>query len=164
MDVMDAGAWVAKWEADVPPLQTVLWGPLQAREMGFDGWEWQDGGETGFIAHNKQIRLPAGFATSTLIVQNRLRKAFLTIYLGGYPANVPSGQRRLDQEKVMMQAQAILARLAKKPVELRLMGEITLVDSVNDATVDGGMAQAIDPPVEPPQVEAVQNRDGVWEV
>lgn len=160
---MDAGAWVAKWEADVPPLQTVLWGPLQAREMGFDGWEWQDGGETGFIAHNKHIRLPAGYATSTLIVQNRLRKAFLTVYLGGYPANVPAGQRRLDQEKVMAQAQTILARLAKQPVTMELMGEITLIDSVNDVTLDAGMRPIEAPPAATP-VDAVQNRDGVWEV
>lgn len=155
MDVLDAGVWVAKWEADVPKLKTVLWGPLQAKEMGFTGWEWQDGGETGFIAHNPHIRLPAGFGTSTLIVQNRPRKAYLTVYLGGYPADAPASQRRLDQEKVVGQAQVFLTRLAKQPVKLVFQGEMTLVDNVNDATVEA--PKAVLP-------EAPTSTHDVWEV
>lgn len=170
MDMMDAGVYVAKWEADVPKLQTVLWGPLQAKEMGFTGWEWQDGGETGFVAHNPHTRLPAGFATSTLIVQNRSRKAYLTVYLGGYPADVPAAQRRLDQDKVVAQAQTFLARLAKQPVTLAFQGEVSLVDSVNDATLDGGRPAGIAAPREgaspvsdePTDLEA--ERSGVWEI
>lgn len=162
MDVLDAGAWVAKWEADVPKLQTVLWGPLQAKEMGFEGWEWQDGGETGFIAHNPQVRLPAGFATSTLIVQNRMRKAYLTVYFGGYPADVPAAQRRMDQDKVASAAQTFLSRLARQPVTMTFQGEITLVDNVNDATIGAPAAPALAPTTEPSVIEA--ERSGVWEV
>ncbi len=171
MDVLDAGIWVAKWEAEVPKLQTVLWGPLQAKEMGFDGWEWQDGGETGFVAHQPHHRLPAGFATSTLVVQNRVKKATLTVYLGGYPADVPAAQRRLDQEKVMGQAQLFLSRLAKKPVTFQLQGEITLLDAVNDAVVDAPVLAATHAPARAaaPRPQAVQDdpapeRSGVWEL
>jgi hypothetical protein len=161
MDVLDAGVFVAKWEADVPPLQTVLWGPLAAKEMGFTGWEWQDGGETGFVAHNPHIKLPAGFATSTLIVQNRKKKAYLTVYFGGYPANVPEAQRRTDQQKVVSGVEGFLTRLAKQPVALRFMGEVALVDNVNDAVVEGRLEAPALPPRRTPQ--AVE-RSGVWDV
>lgn len=154
MDVLDAGVYVAKWEADVPKLQTVLWGPLQAKEMGFEGWEWQDGGETGFVAHNPHIRLPAGFATSTLIVQNRKRKAYLTIYFGGYPADVPEAHRRTDQQKVVSAVEAFLTRLAKQSVTLVLQGEVAMVDNVNDATVEA--------PAPAPALAAPDR--GVWDV
>lgn len=136
MDILDAGVYCAKWEARVPPLQTVLWGPLQAKEMGFSGWEWQDGGETGFITHRPHVKMPAGFATATLIVQNRTKRAYLTVYLGGYPADVPEAQRRLDQERLVGQAQAFLTRLAKQPVTLEFQGEVRLVDNVDDATLE----------------------------
>lgn len=158
MDVLDAGVYVAKWEADVPRLQTVLWGPIQAKEMGFTGWEWQDGGETGFVAHNAHIRLPAGFATSTLIVQNRPKKAYLTIYFGGYPADVPEAQRRTDQQKVVTAVEAFLSRLAKKPITLVFQGEVSLVDNVNDATLEAPAPQPAPEPV------AVPERSGVWDV
>ncbi|MGB1587166.1 MAG: hypothetical protein ACPHID_09025 [Thermoplasmatota archaeon] len=155
MDVLDAGVYVAKWEADVPKLQTVLWGPLQAKEMGFEGWEWQDGGETGFVAHNPHIRLPAGFATSTLIVQNRKRKAYLTIYFGGYPADVPEAHRRTDQQKVVSAVEAFLTRLAKQSVTLVLQGEVAMVDNVNDAAVEA-------PAPAPAAIPAPER--GVWDV
>lgn len=136
MDVLDAGVYVAKWEAAVPKgTRPVLWGPLQAKEMGFDGWEWQDGGETGFIAHNPHVKLPAGFATSTLIVVNRLRRAFLTVYFGGYPADVGLDQRALDAKKVVSACELFLTRLARTSVAFQFQGEIALVDNVNDAVV-----------------------------
>ena len=170
MDVLDAGVYAAKWEADVPKgVQPVLWGPIQAKEMGFEGWEWQDGGETGFIAHNPHVRLPAGFGTSTLIVVNRLRKAFLTVYFGGYPADAGVDQRALDAKKVVSACEVFLARLAKRPVQFQFHGEMALVDNLNDAspveaaTGDGGvpentgLAGAEDAPM-------VAERSGVWEL
>jgi hypothetical protein len=167
MDIMDAGVWVAKWEAEVPKLQTVLWGPLQAKEMGFVGWDWQDGGETGFIAHQPHSRLPAGFATSTLIVQNRMKKAYLSVYLGGYPADVKASQRRLDQEKVVGQAQMFLTRLAKKPVKFQFMGEMTLVDNVNDVVVESpanARVAASDASGDSGEAAVISERSGVWEI
>jgi hypothetical protein len=138
MDVLDAGVYVAKWEVRVPKgTRPVLWGPLQAKEMGFDGWEWQDGGETGFIAHNPHVKLPAGFATSTLIVVNRLERAFLTVYFGGYPADVGLDQRALDAKKVVSACELFLTRLARSSVAFQFQGEIALVDNVNDAAVAG---------------------------
>ncbi len=167
MDVLDAGVYVAKWEADVPQgVRPVLWGPLQAKEMGFDGWEWQDGGETGFIAHNPHVRLPAGYATSTLIVVERLKKAFLTVYFGGYPANVGLDQRALDAKKVVGACELFLTRLAKSNVNFVFQGEVALVDNINDAVIDA-------PPAPSPQATAPQraipddveaSRAGVWEV
>lgn len=173
MDVLDAGVYVAKWEADVPPgMKTVMWGPLQAKEMGFDGWEWQDGGETGFIAHNPHIRLPAGFATSTLIVVNRVKKAFLTVYFGGYPANVPSEQRALDAKKVVSACELFLQRLAKQPVRLDFQGEVVLVDNINDHVVEtasGAAADALPARTDPAVIDAEatepeMERSGVWEI
>ena len=157
MDVLDAGVYIAKCTAEVPKLQTILWGPIQAKEMGFEGWEWQDGGETGFVAHNPHIRMPAGFATSTLIVQNRMRKAYLTVYFGGYPVDLPEAQRRTDQQKVVTAVEAFLTRLAKRPVTLELQGEVALVDNVNDATLATPAEPAPAPALEAPS-------RGVWDV
>lgn len=185
MDVLDAGVYVGKWEASVPKgTRPVLWGPLQAKEMGFDGWEWQDGGETGFIAHNAHVKLPAGFATSTLIVVNRLQKAFLTVYFGGYPADVGLDQRALDAKKVVSACELFLTRLAKQTVSFQFQGEIALVDNVNDAALDvggkrGGRPRAlaagvdeaetdVDGDWDDPDDEATQppstQRGGIWEV
>ncbi|MEA3190538.1 MAG: hypothetical protein QOD77_1120 [Thermoplasmata archaeon] len=141
MDVLDAGVWVAKWEARVPKnARMTMWGPLQAREMGFEGWEVQDGGETGFVLHNAGTHLTMGRATSTLIFVRRLEKAFLTVYFGGYPADAPAEQRHLDQKKAVSACEMFLGRLAKEPVRFTLMGEIALVDNVNDHAVEAKAA------------------------
>ncbi|HLF16672.1 MAG TPA: hypothetical protein VI796_04485 [Candidatus Thermoplasmatota archaeon] len=136
MDVMDAGVYAAKFEGRVPKTaQLTLWGPLQAREMGLEGWEVQDGGETGFVFHNAGVKLTMGHATSTLIFVRRLERAFLTVYFGGYPADAPLAQRRLDMQKVVGACETFLTRLSKEPVRFQIMGEMTLVDNVNDAAV-----------------------------
>jgi hypothetical protein len=144
MDVLDAGVFVAKFEARVPKhAKMTLWGPLQAREMGLDGWEVQDGGETGFVIHNAGVHLRMGRATSTLIFARRLEKAFLTVYFGGYPADAPAEQRHLDMRAVVSACELFLARLAKEPVRFQLQGEMTLVDNVNDARAPGAQARTI---------------------
>jgi hypothetical protein len=136
VDVMDAGVYVSKWEARVPKhAKVTLWGPLQAKEMGLDGWEVQDGGETGFIMHNAGVRLTMGRATSTLIFVRRLQSAFLTVYFGGYPADAPAGQRKLDMQKVVAASELFLARIAKEPVKFEFQGELSLVDNSNDAAL-----------------------------
>lgn len=130
MDVLDAGVYVGKWEAAVPKhAKVTLWGPLAAKEMGLDGWEVQDGGETGFVMHNPGVKLTMGRATSTLIFARRLERAFLTVYFGGYPADAPAGQRKLDMQKVVAAAEVFLARIAKQPVKLEFQGELCLVDN-----------------------------------
>jgi hypothetical protein len=142
MDVLDAGVYVGKWEADVGgDVQTVLWGPLAAKEMGFEGWQMQDGGETGFVYHHPHIKLPAGYGTSTLIMVNRLKRAFLTIYFGGYPANLNEAQRRLDAKKIVSAAETFISRLAKTPVRFEFQGEVALVDNINDATIGSAAPQ-----------------------
>jgi hypothetical protein len=136
MDVMDAGVYVSKWEARVPKhAKVTLWGPLQAKEMGLEGWEVQDGGETGFIMHNAGVRLTMGRATSTLIFVRRLQSAFLTVYFGGYPADAPAGQRKLDMQKVVAASELFLGRIAKEPVKFEFQGELSLVDNSNDAAL-----------------------------
>lgn len=133
---MDAGVYVSKWEARVPKhAKVTLWGPLQAKEMGLEGWEVQDGGETGFIMHNAGVKLTMGRATSTLIFVRRLQSAFLTVYFGGYPADAPAGQRKLDMQKVVAAAELFLARIAKEPVKFEFHGELSLVDNSNDAAL-----------------------------
>ena len=130
MDVLDAGVYVGKWEAAVPKhAKVTLWGPLQAKEMGLEGWEVQDGGETGFVMHNAGVKLTMGRATSTLIFARRLERAFLTVYFGGYPADAPAGQRKLDMQKVVAAAEMFLGRLAKQPVTFEFTGELALVDN-----------------------------------
>lgn len=106
-----------------------MWGPLQAREMGFAGWEIQDGGETGFVLHNAGVALTMGRATSTLIFVRRLEKAFLTIYFGGYPTDAPAEQRKMDMKKVVQSCELFLGRLCKEPVSFQSKGELTLVDN-----------------------------------
>ena len=136
MDVMDAGVYVSKWEAHVPKhTKMTLWGPLQAKEMGLDGWEVQDGGETGFVTHNAGTHLTMGRATSTLIFVRRLERAYLTIYFGGYPSDAPQGQRKLDMQKFVVACELFLARLAKQPVQFEFKGEMTLVDNGTDGKV-----------------------------
>lgn len=135
MDVMDAGVFVGKWEAKAPKhTKVTLWGPLAAKEMGLDGWEVQDGGETGFVMHNPGVKLTMGRATSTLIFVRRLERAFLTVYFGGYPTDAPAGQRKLDMQKVITQAELFLTRIAKEPVKFELQGELSLVDNTDAPT------------------------------
>jgi hypothetical protein len=134
MDVMDAGVYVSKWEAKAPKhTKVTLWGPLAAKEMGFDGWEVQDGGETGFVMHNPGVKLTMGRATSTLIFVRRLERAFLTVYFGGYPTDAPAGQRKLDMQKVVTAAELFLTRIAKEPVKFEFKGELGLVDNTDAA-------------------------------
>lgn len=144
MDVMDAGVYVGKWEAAVPKhTKMTLWGPLQAKEMGLDGWEVQDGGETGFVMHNPGVRLTMGKATSTLIFVRRLERAFLTVYFGGYPTDAPGPQRKLDMQKVVGACEMFLAKLAKDKVRFEFQGEVALVDNSDGgaAAKAGGKAQ-----------------------
>jgi hypothetical protein len=130
MDVLDAGVYVGTWEAAVPKhAKVTLWGPLAAKEMGLEGWEVQDGGETGFVMHNAGVKLTMGRATSTLIFARRLERAHLTVYFGGYPADAPAGQRKLDMQKVVAAAELFLARIAKQPVRFQFQGELALVDN-----------------------------------
>lgn len=143
MDVMDAGVYVSKWEAPVGKhAKMTLWGPLQAKEMGLDGWEVQDGGETGFVMHNPGVKLTMGRATSTLIFVRRLERAFLTVYFGGYPADAPTGQRKLDVQKVVAPCEMFLGRLSKDKVRFEFQGELSLVDNVNDASPKRGPPSA----------------------
>ena len=165
MDVWDAGVYVAKWEADLPAgVQTVLWGPLQAKEMGFDGWECQDGGETGFVYHKPHVRLPAGFGTSSLIVVNRLKKAYLTMYFGGYPSSVPAEQRKLDAQKIVSAAQGFLTRLAKAPVTFQFQGEMTLVDHNNDAIAEPAQPAQPAPAISSPNETPPRQDAELWEI
>src|SRR5688572_30215699 len=147
MDVMDAGVFVSKWESRAPKhTKVTLWGPLAAKEMGLEGWEVQDGGETGFVMHNPSVKLTMGRATSTLIFVRRLERAFLTVYFGGYPADAPAGQRRLDMQKVVSQAEIFLTRIAKEPVKFEHQGELALVDNTDAPVPKKGKAAAAPEP------------------
>ena len=146
MDVMDAGVYVSKWEAKAPKhTKVTLWGPLAAKEMGLEGWDVQDGGETGFVMHNPGVKLTMGRATSTLIFVRRLERAFLTVYFGGYPADAPAGQRKLDMQKVVSQAEIFLTRIAKEPVRFEFQGELALVDNTDAPVPKKGKAAPAEP-------------------
>lgn len=135
---MDAGVYVSKWEGKAPKhTKATLWGPLAAKEMGLEGWEVQDGGETGFVMHNPGVKLTMGRATSTLIFVRRLERAFLTVYFGGYPVDAPAGQRKLDMQKVVTAAELFLTRIAKEPVKFEFQGELGLVDNTDAVPVKG---------------------------
>lgn len=129
MDALDAGVFVSRFEARLGKhTQMVLWGPLQAREMGLEGWEVQDGGETGFILH-RHGHLRLGRGTATLIFVRRLERAYLTVYMGGYPTDVPAPQRRMDCEATVREAELFLKRLSKDVVQFEFKGELALVDN-----------------------------------
>lgn len=129
MDVLDAGVYAYRYEAKVPKgLKVVLWGPLQAKELGFASWEYQDGGETGFVYHLPGRAVKLGRATATLIAVRRLDRAFLTIYLAGYPSDASAAQRRLDVKSVVTEAELFLSRLAKESIAFRETQAVALVD------------------------------------
>jgi len=135
MDVLDAGVFVATHEARVPRgTKMALWGPLQAKELGLEGWEVQDAGETGFVLH-QAARLPVGRSTASLIFVRRLEKAFLTVTLAGYPTDAPAAQRRLDLQSAVSAAEVFLTRLAHEPVRFTLKAEVALVDNSEGARV-----------------------------
>ena len=183
MDVLDAGVFVSKWEAKVPRHTKMhLWGPLQARELGLEGWEVQDGGETGFVIHNAGVHLTMGRATSTLIFVRRLERAYLTVYFGGYPTDAPAAQRRLDMQKAVSACELFLGRLAKELVQFQLQADMALVDNSDGARVIDAAAKAetkpagrmlgggargpiIDADERPRPVERAPGKKGkVWEV
>ncbi len=129
MDVLDAGVYAYRYEADVPKgLKVVIWGPLQAKELGFASWEYQDGGETGFVYHLPGRAVKLGRATATLIAVRRLGRAFLTIYLAGYPSDASPAQRRLDVKSIVTEAELFLSRLAKDTIAFRETQAVALVD------------------------------------
>ena len=127
--VLDAGVYCYRFEAEVPRgLRVVLWGPLQAKELGFPDWTYQDGGETGFVYHSMGRALKLGTASTTLIAVRRLGRAFLTVYLAGYPSDASPAQRRLDVQAVVTEAELFLSRLAREPVRLQETRAVALVD------------------------------------
>lgn len=129
MDALDAGAYAYRFEADIPKnLKVVLWGPLQAKELGFDGWKYQDGGETGFVYHLSGRPVRLGLATASLIVVRRLGKAYLSVYLGGYPTDAAPEQRRIDVGSLANEAALFLTRLANQTIEFAEPAEWTLVE------------------------------------
>jgi len=129
MDALDAGAYAYVFEAEVPrTLKVVLWGPLHAKELGFGEWTYQDGGETGFIYHASGRPVRLGVATATLTVVRRIGKAYLSVYVGGYPSDAPVEQRRLDIQSIATEAELFLTRLAKETVRFRSPREWTLVE------------------------------------
>lgn len=128
MDALDAGAYAVVYEAEVPrSLKVTLWGPLMAREFGFEGWTYQDGGETGFIYHLSGRPVRLGLATATLIAVRRLGRAYLAVYLGGYPTDTPEEQRHLDCRAVVTEAELFLSRLANQTVHFSPTRELVLV-------------------------------------
>ncbi len=143
MDALDAGAFAYRFDADVPRhLQVVVWGPLLAREMGFEGWTYQDGGETGFVYHLSGRPVRLGQATATLTVVRRTGKAFLTAYLGGYPTDAPTEQRTLDVRGIVTEAELFLSRLAREPVRFVLSNEWTLLGPTTDPAAPRGRRTA----------------------
>lgn len=129
MDALDAGVYAYVYEADVPrSLKVVLWGPLHAKELGFGEWSYQDGGETGFIYHATGRALRLGLASATLTVVRRTGKAYLSVYVGGYPSDAPVEQRRLDVQSIATEAELFLTRLAKETIRFQAPREWTLVE------------------------------------
>lgn len=129
MDALDAGAYAHVLEADVPRnLKVVLWGPLHTKQLGFEEWTYQDGGETGFVYHSTARAVKMGLATATLIVVRRIQKAYLTVYLGGYPTDAALEQRRLDCSAIANEAELLLTRLAGENIRFREVREIALIE------------------------------------
>lgn len=142
MDVMDAGVYLYKFVAAVPKsIRVVLWGPLQAREMGFGEWTYQDGGETGFIYHSAGRAIKMGTAAATLTVVRRLGRAYLTIYLAGYPADAARQQRLIDVRGLVTETELFLSKLAGETVTFELADERTVVEHAQPSSEAGPTAR-----------------------
>ncbi|MBI2078983.1 MAG: hypothetical protein HYT80_11540 [Euryarchaeota archaeon] len=129
MDVLDAGVYLYKFVAPVPKsIKVVLWGPLQAKELGLGDWSYQDGGETGFIYHSEARAVKLGSAAASLIVVRRLGRAYLTLYLAGYPSDAAREQRLIDVRGFVTEAELFLTRLAGETVKFELADEKAVVD------------------------------------
>ncbi len=129
MDIIDAGVYVYKFVAAVPKsLRVVLWGPLQARELGFDGWSYQDGGETGFLYHSDARGMKMGTCVATLTYVRRMERAYLTMYLAGYPSDAAREQRLIDVRGLVTEAELFLNKLCSDPIKFELADERALVD------------------------------------
>jgi hypothetical protein len=129
VDVNDAGAYIYKFVAAVPnPLKVVLWGPLQAKEMGFGDWTYQDGGETGFVYHTAARAIKMGLATATLTYVRRAERAYLTLYLGGYPSDAAREQRLIDVRGLVNEAELFLTKLGQEPIRFELADERALLE------------------------------------
>lgn len=132
MDVLDAGVYLYKFVAPVPKsIKVVLWGPLQAKEMGLADWTYQDGGETGFVYHSGARAIKMGQAHATLIVVRRLGRAYFTVYLAGYPSDAPREQRLIHVRGLVNEAELFLTRLAGENVRFELSDERAAVDHAN---------------------------------
>jgi hypothetical protein len=130
LDIVDAGVYVYKFVAAVPKsLRVVLWGPLQARELGFLGWTYQDGGETGFLYHSDARGVKMGTCVATLTYVRRMERAFLTMYLAGYPSDAPREQRLIDVRSLVTEAELFLSKMAAEPIRFELASEQALVDN-----------------------------------
>jgi len=135
MDVLDAGVYLYKFVAPVPKsIKVVLWGPLQAKELGLGDWTYQDGGETGFIYHSDARAVKLGSAAASLIVVRRLGRAFLTLYLAGYPSDAPRQQRLIDVRSFVTEAELFLTKLAGERVKFELADERAVVDLAETST------------------------------
>lgn len=136
MDALDAGAWAYAFEATVPKtIKVVLWGPLYAKQLGFESWTYQDGGETGFVHHTSGRAVRLGVATATLTVVRRMGRAHLTLYLGGYPRDAPAEQRQLDLRAIITEAELFLTRLSGETVRFTPAGEWDLMTAPTPVAV-----------------------------
>jgi hypothetical protein len=161
LDIIDAGVYTYKFVATVPKsLRVVLWGPLQAKELGFTGWSYQDGGETGFLYHSDARGMKMGTCVATLTYVRRLERAFLTMYLAGYPSDAAREQRLIDVRSMVTEAEMFLSKLSPEAIRFELADERALVDN----------ATASRPTVSAPLVPATTGRPGrakasvTWEV
>lgn len=159
MDIIDAGVYTYKFVAAAPKsLRVVLWGPLQAKELGFHGWSYQDGGETGFLYHSDARGMKMGTCVATLTYVRRLERAYLTMYLAGYPSDAAREQRLIEVRGLVTEAELFLSKLSAQPIKFELADERALVDH-----------QPARAPT-PPTVPAVTARPvrvratGTWEV
>ena len=135
MDIIDAGVYTYKFVAPVPKsLRVVLWGPLQAKELGFTGWSYQDGGETGFLYHSDARGMKMGSCVATLTYVRRLERAYLTMYLAGYPSDAAREQRLIDVRSMVTEAELFLTKLASEPIKFELADERALVDHAQART------------------------------
>src|SRR4029079_8892280 len=101
----------------------------RAGDLASQDWTYKDGGETGFVYHSNSRAIKIGTATATLIYVRRTERAFLTLYLAGYPSDAPREQRLIDVRNIVNEAELFVSKLANEPVRFELADERALVDA-----------------------------------
>ena len=68
-------------------------------------------------------------ATATLTYVRRLERAYLTLYLAGYPSDAAREQRLIDVRGLVTEAELFLCKISQEAIRFELADERALVEN-----------------------------------